>query len=223
LKEEVSLETIALKAETRKTKGNSPARALRRGGKVPAVLYGPKTEPAMLSLQAYDLELIMKKGGLGRTVFGLVVDEGAGSRPVMIKEMQRHPLTNAILHVDLYEVSMDRKIRVRVPVIATGKPVGVENGGVLQIIRRELEVYCLPNEIPANVTIDVTNLDIGNAVHVEDIPMPGNVEIPHETNFTVLTVSATRREMEAGAEGEAAEGEVAAAEGEAKKEETSEA
>ncbi len=217
------METIALKAETRKTKGNSPARALRRDGKVPAVLYGPKTEPSMLTLQAYDLEVAMKKGGLGRTVFDLVVDDGAGSRPVMIKEMQRHPLSNAMLHVDLYEVSMDRKIRVRVPVIATGKAVGVENGGVLQIIRRELEVYCLPNEIPANVTIDVTNLDVGNAVHVEDIPMPGNVEFPHETNFTILTVSATRREMEAGAEGEAAEGEVAAAEGEAKKEEKSEA
>ncbi len=217
------METIALKAETRKTKGNSPARALRREGKVPAVLYGPKTEPSMLTLQAYDLEVAMKKGGLGRTVFDLVVDDGAGSRPVMIKEMQRHPLSNAMLHVDLYEVSMDRKIRVRVPVIATGKAVGVENGGVLQIIRRELEVYCLPNEIPANVTIDVTNLDVGNAVHVEDIPMPGNVEFPHETNFTILTVSATRREMEAGAEGEAAEGEVAAAEGEAKKEEKSEA
>ncbi|MBI5550778.1 MAG: 50S ribosomal protein L25/general stress protein Ctc [Desulfobacterales bacterium] len=217
------METIALKAETRKTKGNSPARALRREGKVPAVLYGPKTEPSMLTLQAYDLEVAMKKGGLGRTVFNLVVDDGAGSRPVMVKEMQRHPLSNAMLHVDLYEVSMDRKIRVRVPVIATGKAVGVENGGVLQIIRRELEVYCLPNEIPANVTIDVTNLDVGNAVHVEDIPMPGNVEFPHETNFTILTVSATRREMEAEAEGAAAEGEAAAAEGEAKKEEKSEA
>jgi large subunit ribosomal protein L25 len=212
------LETIALKAETRKTKGNSPARVLRREGKVPAVLYGPKTEPSMLTLKAFDLEIIIKRGGLGRTVFDLVVDDGAGSRPVMIKEMQRHPLSNVMLHVDLYEVSMDRKIRVRVPVIVTGKPIGVENGGVLQIIRRELEVYCLPNEIPANVTIDVTNLDIGNAVHVEDIPMTGNVEIPHETNFTVLTVSATRRDMEASAEGEAAAGEVAAAGGDAKKE-----
>lgn len=217
------METIALKAETRKTKGNSPARALRREGKVPAVLYGPKTEPCTLTLLTNDLDIAVKRGGLGRTVFDLVVDDGAGSRPVMIKEMQRHPLSNAMLHVDLYEVSMDRKLRVRVPVIATGKAVGVENGGVLQIIRRELEVYCLPNEIPANVTIDVTNLDVGNAVHVEDIPKPGNVEFPHETNFTILTVSATRREMEAGAEGEAAEGEAAAAEGEAKKEEKSEA
>ncbi len=215
------METIALKAETRKTKGNSPARALRREGMVPAILYGPRTEPSMLTLKAYDLELVMKKGGLGRTVFSLVVDEGTTSRPVMIKEMQRHPLNKAVLHVDLYEVSMDRKIRVRVPVIVTGKAVGVENGGVLQIIRRELEVYCLPNEIPDNVTIDVTSLDIGNAVHVEDISLPGNVEIPHETNFTVLTVSATRREMEAGAE--AAEGEAATAEGEAKKEETTQA
>jgi large subunit ribosomal protein L25 len=220
LKEEVSLETIALKAETRKTKGNSPARALRRQGQVPAVLYGPNTAPSMLTLQAHDLDVIIKKGGLGRSVFNLCVDAETGSKPVMIKEMQKHPLSNAILHVDLYEVAMDRKIRVRIPVIVTGKAVGIENGGVLQIIRRELEVFCLPNEIPANITLDVTNLDVGDSVHVEEIPTTGNVEIPHETNFTVLTVSATRREAEVVAEGE--EAEAAAAEGETKAEATEE-
>ncbi|KJS31459.1 MAG: hypothetical protein VR64_11735 [Desulfatitalea sp. BRH_c12] len=208
------MDNIALKAITRTTKGNSPARSLRRQGQVPAILYGPKSEPRMLAIQAFDLETIIKKGGLGRSVYTLNVDDEQNTKQVMIKELQTHPLSRAFLHVDLYEVAMDRKIHVNVPVLTVGESVGVDNGGVLQIIRHELEVFCLPNEIPSNFTIDITDLDIGDAVHVEDIPTSGNIEIPHDVNFTILTVSATRRDMEtaAAAEGEAAEGKEAGAE-----------
>lgn len=199
------MNTIELKVETRKTKGNSPARALRRAGRVPAVLYGPQTTPNMLAIQARDLENILKKRGLGRSLIHLFIDGDNAPKPVMIKELQVDPLSRDFLHVDFYEVSMDRKIRVKVPVEVTGKSVGVENGGMLQIIRRELEVFCLPNAIPDNITIDVTNLDIGEAVHVGDIPVAEGIEIPHEVNFTILTISATKRETEAGAEGEAEE------------------
>ncbi|RJQ76229.1 MAG: 50S ribosomal protein L25 [Desulfobacteraceae bacterium] len=206
-KEEVSLDNVELKAATRTTKGNSPARALRRQGLVPAVLYGPDSPPSMLAIQVSELDTIIKRGGLGRSVFNLYVDGGQSAKPVMIKELQTHPLSKTLLHVDFYEVSMDRKIHVNVPVIITGKSIGVENGGMLQIICRELEVTCLPNAIPSNITIDITNLDIGDTVHVEDIPLSGNIEIPHETNFTVLTVSTTKREIEAVAPGEPVEGE----------------
>jgi large subunit ribosomal protein L25 len=203
------LDTIELKAATRTTKGNSPARAMRRQGLVPAVLYGPKSAPAKLSVQTHDLDTIVKKGGLALSVFDLTIDGERSPRPVMIKELQTHPVSRALLHVDLYEVSMDRKITVNVPVIVTGKSVGVENGGVLQIVRRELEVFCLPNRIPAHIEIDISRLDIGDSVHVEDLPLSDDIEIPHDVNFTVLTVSSTRREIEAGAAGEAAEGEAA--------------
>lgn len=204
------MNNIELNVETRKTKGNSPARALRRNGQVPAVLYGPKTTPNMLAVQARDLETILKKGGLGRAVISLFVDGGKSAKAVMIKELQINPVSKELLHVDLYEVSMDRKIRVKVPVIVTGKSVGVENGGMLQIIRRDLEVFCLPNAIPDEITIDVTSLDIGDAVHVEDIPVADTVEISHEVNFTILTVSAAKREVEEVVEGE--EEEIAEAE-----------
>lgn len=214
------MDNIALRVETRKTKGNGPARVLRRQGRVPAVLYGPKTEPAMLAIQMRDLDTILKRGGLGRSVFNLHIDGGTDSKSVMIKELQTHPVSRAYLHVDLYEVAMDRKIRVNVPVVTTGKSIGVENGGMLQVIRRELEVFCLPNEIPDSITIDVTDLDIGDSVHVEDLPTTGGVEIPYDVNFTILTLSSPQRQVEEEVEGE--EGEAAEAEAEQAAEETGE-
>lgn len=210
------MNTIELKAETRTTRGNSPARALRRSGRLPAVLYGPGREPNMLSLICRDLENILKQGGMGRTILNLVLDDGKTTKPAMIKELQAHPVSRELLHVDFYEVDMDRKIRVSVPVTTSGKSIGVEQGGMLQLIRRELEVFCLPNEIPGTITIDITNLDIGDAIHVEDIPTAGGVEIPHDVNFTVLTV--TSRKVEA-VEAEEVEEEVAEAESEGGEEE----
>ena len=205
------MDNFELKAATRTTTGNSPARAMRRQGLVPAVLYGPKSAPSKLSIPAYDLDSIVKKGGLSLSVFNLTIDGERSPRPVMIKELQSHPVSRALLHVDFYEVAMDRKIHINVPVTITGKSVGVENGGVLEIVRRELEVYCLPNKIPGHIEINITDLDIGDAVHVEDIALSDDIEIPHDTNFTVLTVSSTRREIEAGAEaGEGGEEEAAA-------------
>ena len=145
-----------------------------------------------------------------------MLDDGKTTKPAMIKELQTHPVSSDILHVDLYEIAMDRKIRVSVPVTTTGKSIGVEQGGMLQLIRRELEVFCLPNEIPGTISIDITNLDIGDAIHVEEIPLAGNVEIPHEVNFTVLTV--TSRKVET-VEAEEEEEEVAEAEAEGDTEE----
>ena len=213
------MEKITLKAQTRTTTGNSPARALRRSEKVPAILYGPRKDSRMLTIQEHELDLIVKRGNLASSLFDLFVDDNQTAVPVMIKELQTHPVTRAVLHVDLYEVAMDRKIRVNVPVTTTGKSVGVEEGGLLQLVRRELEVFCFPNEIPEAITIDVTNVGIGGSVHVEDIQVEGNVEIPHEVNFTILTVSATKQEAEV-AEEEGAEAEGEAEETTASDEET---
>ncbi len=204
------MDNIALNAETRTARGNGPARVLRRQGSVPAVLYGSKIEPRMLAIKVRDLDTIIKRGGLARSVFNLHIDGGTISTSVMIKELQSHPVSHSYLHVDLYEVAMDRKIRVNVPVVTIGKCKGVEEGGTLQVIRRELEVFCLPNEIPDNITIDVTDLGIGDSVHVEDIPTTGAVEIPHDVNFTILSLTSPERQTVA--EGEGEEGEAAAAE-----------
>lgn len=187
------MNNIELKAETRTTTGNNPARALRRSGRTPAILYGPEAEPVMLSIDTSEMENIIKLGNVGRSIFNLAVDGGKKSRAAMIKELQMHPVSQDILHIDFYEVNMERKVKVMVPVVTTGKSVGVEMGGMLQIIRRELEVLCLPNAIPQEIAIDITDLDIGNSVHVEDIRLEGDVEIPHEVDFTVLTILSPKK------------------------------
>jgi large subunit ribosomal protein L25 len=207
-----------LKANLRERVGNGPARELRRGGKVPAILYGPKTEPLKLSIEKAALEPVFKAGAVAQKLLKLTIEGDAKGRNVMIKELQRHPVSQNLLHLDLYEVSMDQKIKVMVPVTTTGKSVGVEMGGMLQIIRRELEVLCLPDQIPENITIDITDLDVGDSFHVEDLQLDENIEVPAEVNFTILTILSTKVEAaeeaagEEGEEGEAAEGVEAAEE-----------
>lgn len=209
------MEFNELNVDTRTDTGKGVARTLRRDGKIPAILYGPGTEPVMLSVETHDLELLLKKRRIGQMLLNLAIQNGGQSvRPAIIKELQRHPVSGSLVHVDFYEISMDRKIKVRIPVSVKGKSIGVEMGGILQIIRRDLEVLCLPGDVPENIEIDVTELNTGDAVHVRDIVPEGNIEIPSEVNFTVVTVLAPKGDKaEEGEEEEGEEGE----EGEAEK------
>ncbi|MEE4608794.1 MAG: 50S ribosomal protein L25 [Desulfobacteraceae bacterium] len=205
------MEFIALSTTPRHRTGKGGAHALRRQGRIPAVLYGPNTETRMLSVDAVELENNLKKHPASLSVFKLALDDDTGGREnlAMLKELQDDPITGALLHADFYRIDMDRKVLVRVPVITIGKCKGVEMGGMLQIIRRDLTVECLPDRIPRKIEIDITDLGVGEAVHVEDIQLGDDAEIPHDVNFTVVTVLSTRK-----TEGETEEGEEAA-EGEA--------
>ncbi len=192
VREDLSLDFLNINATKRTTKGNGPARALRREGQIPAVLYGPGNEPTSITVDTHELETLLKSSRSGQIFVNLAI-ESIGERKALLKELQRHPVSGQFIHADFYEVTMDRKIRVRVPVTTRGKSNGVEMGGMLQIIRRELEVLCLPDDIPEVIEIDITELDMGESVHVEDIPLEGDVEIPHEVNFTVLTILSGRK------------------------------
>jgi len=187
--------------------GNGPARRLRQTGQIPAVLYGPKTESVLLSVNKNDLDLVLKKGRSGQIILNLVIQNNGETytRPAMIKELQVHPVSRNYLHIDFYEIDMDRKITVGVQVVITGTSVGVERGGILQIIRRELEVKCLPFEVPESIEIDVTDLDMGDSVHVKDISLDGEVEFLGESNLTVVTILMPKIEEEPEAEEEAEE------------------
>jgi large subunit ribosomal protein L25 len=198
------LNVIELNAAVRTTAGNGPARALRRNGRIPAVLYGPETQPVMLSVQMNELEKALKHAKFGQVIFSLAIDNAKESaKTVMIKELQAHPLTGGYLHADFYEVDMNRKITVSIPVVTTGKCKGVEDGGILQIVQRELDVICLPMQIPQSIEIDISDLGIGDSVHVKDIPTREGIEIPYDVNFTVMTVVAPKADERPG--GEAAE------------------
>lgn len=191
------MELLELKTNLRLSVGSSPARELRRKGKIPAVLYGPETEPILLSVNIIDLEQAMQKGTSSQVLFSLVIqNDKTNKKAVMIKELQIHPVSRNFLHVDFYEIDMNRKINVKVPVTIKGKSKGIELGGTLQILRRELEVLCLPLKVPESIEVDITDLDIGDSVHVDEIPLEGDIEIPFDVNFTVVTMLSPKFEEE---------------------------
>ncbi|MFP4158117.1 MAG: 50S ribosomal protein L25/general stress protein Ctc [Desulfobacterales bacterium] len=205
------MDIVKLNAKPRGNTGKGAARALRREGRIPAVLYGSGIDSQPLSVSIQELERMFNSPEFSRGLINLATGEsGKSQRTVMIKEFQRDPVKEHYLHIDFYEVKMDQKIATMVPVTTTGTSKGVEEGGILQIIRRELEVYCLPANIPEQIEIDISELDVGDSVHVSEIPLSSGVEIPYEADFTILTVVSPKMEVpeeEAAGEEEAEEGE----------------
>ena len=191
------MELIELKANVRTERKKGPARRLRVAGKMPAVLYGPSAEAMALSIDVTDLEKALKNRSGSQVFFNIVIEGGdAKNKTAMIKDLQTHPVSRDMIHADFYEIAMDRKIRATAPVSVTGKSVAVENGGMVQIIRRELEVLCFPNQMPEEITIDITGMDMGDSIHIEDIAVEEGIEFPHDVNFTVLTILSPRTEEE---------------------------
>lgn len=191
------MEIFDLKATQRNTVGKSPARALRREGLIPAVLYGPKRETMSLTVSPMDLEKIYKDSGTEQVVLKLVIENGVTQNvTVLVKEVQTSPVTRQYLHIDFLEISLDEEIVVRVPVEVTGKSIGIERGGFLQLVRHELEVSCLPMDMPEKIEVDIADLDIGDAIHVEDITLDDRIKMLSEPGHTVLTVVAPTVEEE---------------------------
>ena len=198
------MEFLELKANKRNPGENETAKVLRRQKKIPAVLYGPQTESILLTVNNGDLENVIKKSKGGQVFLNLTIRNGeVDNRYAMIKELQTHLISGDFIHVDFYEIALERKIKVRIPVVTKGKSKGVELGGMLQVVRRDVEVSCLPAEIPDAIEIDVTDLDIGDSVHVEEIPLESNIEIEKDVNFTVVTVLSPKVELEVEEEEEA--------------------
>jgi len=186
------MEQKELKVMLRKESGKGPARRLRREGLIPAVFYGPKTDPIPLSLRPEDLrDALSTAAGENALIFLRAEDDlKVSDKVVMLKDLQVDPLTRKFLHADLYEVATDKEIEVEVPIHLQGKSAGVLEGGILQQVSRELRVRCLPRDIPEGIEIDISELGIGDSIHARDIPFKEGVEIVVETDFTVLTVSA---------------------------------
>lgn len=187
------MEQYTINANVRTGKGHAAPRAMRRTGRTPGILYGPETAPILLSVDTKELQHSLKKKARHPLLtLQIEGDSLPAGRQVMVKELQVHPVSRNPLHVDFYEVAMGRRLRVKVPLEVTGKAQGVEMGGMLQIIRRELEVLCLPTNIPECIRIDVSELGVGDSVHVEDLTLDSGIEIPHEVNFTVLSILITK-------------------------------
>lgn len=184
------MELIELNAKTRETTGKGAARELRRNNAFPAIVYKAKTKPVMLSLDTIGFAKIIRDHGSTGLFFNLKVDGGGEEKIVMLKALQMDVFGSEFLHVDLHEIDMNTKVTVSVPVETIGDCAGVKEGGLLQVIRRELDLVCKPIDTPDSVKIDITNLAVGDSVHVADIDLGEAIEIPHEVNFTVITIGA---------------------------------
>ncbi len=204
-------------AEKREGLGKGVARRLRTAGKVPAVLYGQGKDSVSLLVGEEELGAVLLDPRARSSVITLAVTEGGKTedKNVLIKEIQRHPVQDFIFHLDFLEVSMDKEISLAVPVELTGSAEGIKMGGILQFMAREIKIACLPYAIPAQIKVDISHLDIGDAVHIRDIAAPPGVKLLFDSNFTIVSVvSPAAEEVVAVApvEGEVVvEGEAAAA------------
>jgi large subunit ribosomal protein L25 len=203
---------VQLSAEKRPLSGTGAARAMRRSGRVPAVIYGRGREPSPLALSATEVDRLLERIHPESTIVELTVD--GETVKTLIREVQRHPVRPGVVHVDFYEIHAGERIRLEVPIHLSGVPEGVRNqGGTLDQVIRTVEIEVLPSDIPERVELDVSALTIGRSVHISDLQIP-NAEILMEAGLTVATVVAPRVEevaAPAAVEGVPVEGEALAA------------
>jgi large subunit ribosomal protein L25 len=184
---------IVVTAESRTESGKNANRRLRVKGLIPGVVYGSKKETVPVAVSPKDIGTVLKSASGENTLFDL---ELLGSRrKVILKEFQREPLKGRLLHVDFYEVALDKAIEVKVHIEIVGVPVGVKTqGGILVFVTRELEIECLPTEIPDKIAVDVTALELGKHLRVSDLQIPGKVTVLTEPGVVVVHVVAPRAE-----------------------------
>lgn len=200
---------VPLVAEKRGSTGKGVNRRLRMKGAVPAVLYGKGLEPQPLAVDPKALKLAVT-GPLGfNTLLELSIQENGQTldkRTALLKDYQIHPIKRSYVHADFVAVDITKQIKVRVPIEVTGRAIGVVDGGILQIIRRDIGIACLPTEIPHSITIDVTPLKIGASIHVGEVVLPAGIKTTDLANNTVATCVAPQVEKVAVAEVAAVEG-----------------
>ena len=197
-----------LDTELRERVGKGAARATRRAGRVPAVIYGAKKDPVMISLDPRDLTREINSGSFFATLYELQVGAKSKER-VLPRDLQMDPISDRPIHVDFLRVRADTEINVEIPVsfINEEESPGLKRGGVLNVVRYEIEMACRADAIPPQIEIDLTGLDIGDSVHISQIELPDGVQPTiTDRDFTIVTVAAPSVITEEEEEEEAAEG-----------------
>ncbi len=188
------MEKQTLEVEVRETSGKGPTRQLRAQGKIPGVFYGPGVDTTKLSLSPKAFLRALETPYKQNVV--LTIEVGGVTHEVMVKDIAIHPVTRAPLHVDLYKVTGDRAVEVRVPVATKGRPIGVQKGGRLQVVFRELPVRTTPDKIPAKIEIDVANLEIGDVFTVADLTLDEGVSVQFKPDRRVVLVTEPKKIVE---------------------------
>jgi len=197
---------ITIAAEPRDSRGKNEARRLRSSGSMPAVLYGGPGGPTAVAVNPKEVNRILNSKTGHNTIFNLSVAEN-GDTPVMIVDWQYDPIKDSLLHVDLKRIDLTQRIHVKVPVVTQGDPKGVKiQGGIHEIVTREIEIECLPDEIPEQFVVNVAELMIGQSVRASEIPMGGSIKLLSPSDAVISHVVSLRAEETTTAEtgGEAA-------------------
>jgi large subunit ribosomal protein L25 len=188
-----------LTVQMRTQVGRNAIKKVRKEGLIPGVIYGVGQEPINLEVNGRQLSTVLAHASSENILLELEIVDGDNKRNslAMIQEVQHHPIQRQILHVDFHAVSATEKITAEVPIETIGEPVGVKtNGGLLEHNLRDLEVECLPADLPERIEVDVTNLDINQSIHVKDLKLPPGVEAVTDADLTVVAVSAARVDEE---------------------------
>jgi large subunit ribosomal protein L25 len=195
------MKSVALKAHPRSQVQRAEVKKLRASGRVPATIYGRQAKPQNLEVNSKEFADLLNHSVSENLLVDLSVENDARSkRLALVQEIQHHPLDGKVLHVDFHEVAENEKVTVQVPVETTGEPVGVKTGGgTLEHILFKVKVRCLPKDLPEQIVLDVTALEIGKSIHLGEIKAPAGVEIIGDKHLTVVAVAAPRAEEEVAA------------------------
>ena len=204
------MKSVALKAYPRAQVQRAEVTKLRRAGRVPATIYGRQVEPQNLEVVYDDLAELINHSASENVLVDLTVEKDARTkRLALVQDIQHHPLSGKMLHVDLHEVAENEKVTVNVPVETIGEAAGVKTGGgTLEHVMFKLKVRSLPKDLPEQIVVDVAALEIGKSIHLGDIAAPAGVEILGDKHLTVVAVSAPRAEEEVAATAVPAAGDV---------------
>ena len=205
------MKSVALKAFPRALARRAGVKKLRASGRVPAVIYGRRTDPQNLEIGLNEIEELIHHSVSETILVDLAVEGGSGGqRLALVQEVQHHPLSGKVLHVDFHEVAEDERVTVTVPVETVGEAAGVKTGGgVLEHVLFKIKVRALPRDLPEVINVDVTNLEIGHSIHLNEIPLPAGVEVIGDKNIPVISVAAPITEAQEAAALEAATGPLA--------------
>ncbi|MCI0604632.1 50S ribosomal protein L25/general stress protein Ctc [bacterium] len=188
------MDQIVIESSVRETRGKGSNRKLRRSGKIPAILYGHKNESVSLEVDPKDIFKILHSDSGENTIFGLNVP-GRERLNCLIKEYQLEPVSHILLHADFYEVAMDETLEVKVPLETEGESYGVKSeGGLMDIVHRELHVECLPADIPESIVVNVTELKIGDMIRVRDLVVSEKIKILDDPETVVVAIEHPRAE-----------------------------
>jgi large subunit ribosomal protein L25 len=185
---------ITVNAEVRTSRGKNEARRTRRAGRIPAVLYGAYKEPISVAVDPREITKITRSKSGFNTIFNLAVKDGE-TTPVMVLDQQVDPVKGYLLHADLKRIDLTKRIRVTVPVRTVGEAKGVKvQGGLLEVITRAIEIDCLPDEIPQDFTVDVTELMIGQSKRASDVGLSGSMKLVGAPDTVIAHAVALRAE-----------------------------